>query len=343
MASPITWRTVTGPSNAAANALLSKSIEGVGGAFNGVADAVTGYADDRSQRDTDAFLTELNAQPDEESRQNLIQQANTAFLDLGKVNAANRVAQTDERATQAFDLDQLAKTQSIENSILSNERADNTVLANAAQRVIQNRQADDRIGIAKDTFDLAKAEGIKDQNRRSKQDTRVQQEQEIVNQQRELSRFTQPIEDVVSADTLNSTGDITRLRNQMVNALSKDPRFNKVPRQALLANVDQSLANNPAVARKITSLQSQTTQQVAANQSAKEDALLTQKADEQLVREAGPNVVAAATANFMLRNKDNSVTGDRKTVSNTFDGTWKRISSSLDKKVLHYPLRVILL
>jgi len=100
MANVITWRNVAAPNLANSVSAVGNAGQGIGNAFQELSEATVGYADDRQQQDTDAFLTELNAQPDEESRQNLIQQANTAFLDLGKVNAANRVATQDDQVAQ---------------------------------------------------------------------------------------------------------------------------------------------------------------------------------------------------------------------------------------------------
>mgnify|MGYP007047040181 CR=1 FL=1 len=51
MGAPITWKTVEGPSNAAALDLLRQSLQGVGTAISGAGTAVQGYVDDRYKQE----------------------------------------------------------------------------------------------------------------------------------------------------------------------------------------------------------------------------------------------------------------------------------------------------
>jgi hypothetical protein len=103
---PITWKNVTGPSNASANALLSKSGDALGAAVEGLGDNVGQYADDKQKRETDAFIAELNALGSDEERNELLAQADTGWKNLERINtsitdAQNQDFKVAERAEQA--------------------------------------------------------------------------------------------------------------------------------------------------------------------------------------------------------------------------------------------------
>jgi hypothetical protein len=85
---PITWRNVTGPSNASANALLKDSGEQLGSAIEGLGTNVSQFADDKQKRETDEFISELNALDSDEERQDLLGRAEKGWLDMNQANTA---------------------------------------------------------------------------------------------------------------------------------------------------------------------------------------------------------------------------------------------------------------
>ena len=93
---PITWKTVSGPSNASANALLSKSGEQLGAAIEGLGTNVGQYADDKQKRETDAFIAELNALGSDEERNDLLAKAETGWMNLDKINTSITDAQNQD-------------------------------------------------------------------------------------------------------------------------------------------------------------------------------------------------------------------------------------------------------
>ena len=93
---PITWKTVSGPSNASANALLSKSGEQLGAAIEGLGTNVGQYADDKQKRETDAFIAELNALGSDEERNDLLAKADTGWKNLERINTAITDAQNQD-------------------------------------------------------------------------------------------------------------------------------------------------------------------------------------------------------------------------------------------------------
>jgi hypothetical protein len=98
---PITWKTVSGPSNASANALLSKSGEQLGAAIEGLGTNVGQYADDKQKRETDEFIAELGALPDDAARQDALKQAETGWMNLDRINTATTDLQAGDYTTAA--------------------------------------------------------------------------------------------------------------------------------------------------------------------------------------------------------------------------------------------------
>lgn len=102
MSIPITWRTVRGGDNAAALALIRQSQQDLANAIQGVGGALQQGVDRYVGNQTDQFLHALNQAPDQATRDQMIAEAKTAFLDTGRVNAANRAIISDERGAQVF-------------------------------------------------------------------------------------------------------------------------------------------------------------------------------------------------------------------------------------------------
>ena len=98
---PITWKNVTGPSNASANALLTRSGDALGAAVEGLGDNVGQFADDKQKRETDAFIAELGALPDDAARQDALKQAETGWMNLDRINTATTDLQAEDYTTAA--------------------------------------------------------------------------------------------------------------------------------------------------------------------------------------------------------------------------------------------------
>ena len=159
---PITWKNVTGPSNASANALLSKSGDALGNAISGLGNTVDDYTVDRQKRETDAFVAELNALGSDEERQDLLGRAEQGWLDMGQANTAVTEARAqdfliaDEGRAQAQALrNQAAHEDTLANNLANRDNmvrddlfADITqadqLASNAQQRKIEKLEADRR-------------------------------------------------------------------------------------------------------------------------------------------------------------------------------------------------------
>jgi len=168
---PITWKNVTGtPPPDLSNELFAstKAAELLGNSFGGLGKTLQNYTDTRTQQETDAFIADLNAAPDQETRNKLIQSAHEGFLNLGQINAANRAAQNQEfavnkedRAIEAFK-DSL-KTSKLDRSI----------------KYDQNSRAEQQQNNANELFELQQELG-KLQKKRQEED---QERQKIINEQ----------------------------------------------------------------------------------------------------------------------------------------------------------------
>lgn len=103
MASPITWRTVSGPNNAAGLRSLRQAGQDLGNAISGFGDDIKEGAEDYSQQETDEFISDLNNAPDDAARQQMIKEASAAFLDMNRVNEAQRDAEMHDQARTKFE------------------------------------------------------------------------------------------------------------------------------------------------------------------------------------------------------------------------------------------------
>ena len=98
---PLTWRNVTGPSNAAALDMMRKSGQDLGGAIEGLGTNVDQFADEKQKRETDAFIAELGALPDDAARQDALKQAETGWMNLDRINTATTDLQAQDYTTAA--------------------------------------------------------------------------------------------------------------------------------------------------------------------------------------------------------------------------------------------------
>lgn len=98
---PVTWKNVTGPSNYSANNLLSKSGEALGSAIEGLGTNIDQFADEKQKRETDEFIAELNALPNDAARQDALKQAETGWMNLDRINKATTEFQDRDYTTAA--------------------------------------------------------------------------------------------------------------------------------------------------------------------------------------------------------------------------------------------------
>lgn len=83
---PLTWRNVDAPSNAAANQLLAQGNQMLGNAVSGVADAIKQGVGTYSDYKTQEFLTQLHAAPDDATRKQMLANATQSFLNKETLN-----------------------------------------------------------------------------------------------------------------------------------------------------------------------------------------------------------------------------------------------------------------
>ena len=86
---PITWRNVGTTNPAALLNAGTAAAEQLGDGISDIGAGIDQYADARTTRETNAFLTELMQAPDQGARDNMINDANTAFLNMETINTEN--------------------------------------------------------------------------------------------------------------------------------------------------------------------------------------------------------------------------------------------------------------
>lgn len=125
---PITWRNVNAPNFSDSLTAVSRAGRDLGGALQGIGGAIEGYAKDRSDRETAAFISDLNNAPDDATRAEMIANAERAFLDLNQVNKAQRSAELhdfaragEERALDAAARDEVRFQDQLETNALTRE------------------------------------------------------------------------------------------------------------------------------------------------------------------------------------------------------------------------------
>jgi hypothetical protein len=93
---PITWRNVNAPDGTGALNAFARAGDSLGRSIGGFGDAIQEGANQYADSQTESFIAELNAAPDDAARKQMVQQASEAFLKMGKVNAAVTNAQNQD-------------------------------------------------------------------------------------------------------------------------------------------------------------------------------------------------------------------------------------------------------
>tara|TARA_R110002074_G_scaffold222285_2_gene393079 strand:+ start:128 stop:1312 length:1185 start_codon:yes stop_codon:yes gene_type:complete len=97
---PITWRNVGTTNPAALLNAGTAAAEQLGQGISDIGAGIDQYADARTTSETNAFLTELMQAPDQGARDNMINDANTAFLNMETINTENYTLGQPERDKQ---------------------------------------------------------------------------------------------------------------------------------------------------------------------------------------------------------------------------------------------------
>lgn len=144
MSRPITWQTVRGGDNAAALNLLIQSNQDLANAVQGVGGVLQQGVDRYVGSQTDQFLHALNQAPDQATRDQMIAEAKTAFLDTGRVNTANRAIISDERGAQIFanEMQRFANQQQMHNFALK-DRQRQEAFRNNLMNISQSANSND--------------------------------------------------------------------------------------------------------------------------------------------------------------------------------------------------------
>lgn len=99
---PITWRNVTAPDLSSTARTITQAGNSLGRSISGIGDEIQDYSDNRSKRETDEFIADLNSMGSDEERQAAIQLAKQtatgAFLNYGDATEAARSAEIHDNS-----------------------------------------------------------------------------------------------------------------------------------------------------------------------------------------------------------------------------------------------------
>jgi hypothetical protein len=93
---PLTWRNVSAPDGSGALNAFNRAGENLGNAFEGLGGHIKQGASDYADRETQDFIADLNAAPDDATRNQMVADASQAFLKMDQVNAAVTDAQNQD-------------------------------------------------------------------------------------------------------------------------------------------------------------------------------------------------------------------------------------------------------
>ncbi|MEA2037016.1 MAG: hypothetical protein U9O94_05880 [Nanoarchaeota archaeon] len=141
MANPITWKTVNAPNNVGAMQALNQAGQNLGGAFQDLGSRIKSGAQDYTDAQTADFISELNAQPDEASRQQMINDASKAFLDISRIDKANRGLTMQDRADISYAQQQEQQAYDLGQRGIKEERATDRHEASMANAAAKNAEA----------------------------------------------------------------------------------------------------------------------------------------------------------------------------------------------------------
>ena len=93
---PLTWRNVSAPDGSGALNAFNRAGENLGNAIGGLGENLRQGASDYADFETQQFIADLNAAPDDATRNQMVQDASQAFLKMDQVNKAVTDAQNQD-------------------------------------------------------------------------------------------------------------------------------------------------------------------------------------------------------------------------------------------------------
>ena len=114
---PITFQSVTAPSNGAANALISDAIKNIGAGGDSLSNRISDFGDLKEEEATDEVNAQINAAKSQEERNAIVATASRAFLNVDSVNKTNIAAQgreNDQRVADSLNEKTQLETQALQ-------------------------------------------------------------------------------------------------------------------------------------------------------------------------------------------------------------------------------------
>jgi hypothetical protein len=163
MATPITFRSVRAPNSGAALNAIDKAGQNLGNAISDFGGNIKQGAEDVQEAETQEFIAHLNSLGSDQERNEALQNASKAFLDLSKVNPAITEAENQDFRVageqRAVNADDRAQTQLDSNLEVNNER----ILSSIQER--NQRDKTNPIAVKQATAELL---GVQETNKQNK-------------------------------------------------------------------------------------------------------------------------------------------------------------------------------
>ena len=131
---PITFQSVTAPSNSAANALISRATDQIGDAGDSLSNRISDFGELKEEEATDEVNAQINAAGSQAERDAIVAGASRAFLNVGDINKANIDAQArenDQRVADSLNKKTELETQSLQRKE-DNRLTHGSILANSS-------------------------------------------------------------------------------------------------------------------------------------------------------------------------------------------------------------------
>ena len=99
----VTWKNIAPSNPAGILSAANEAAQAIGEGFAGVGDAALDFSEDKTQRETDAFVSELMGLETQEERDAMIAEANDAWLNIDTINKTNYELGAPEREKAAYE------------------------------------------------------------------------------------------------------------------------------------------------------------------------------------------------------------------------------------------------
>jgi len=132
----VTWKNIAPVNSAGVLDSINTAGQQIGEGFAGIGDAITGYADDRTARETDQFVADLMRYKDRPLEADaFIDAADNSFLDMSRVNTAREDVNAD--ATEIALFGEKAKIKSMYDIMLAETQAAEKAKAERKKKTIK--------------------------------------------------------------------------------------------------------------------------------------------------------------------------------------------------------------